>query len=111
MQPFRLSLRARHSQGRPRICDGRALYTSPQRVARKRAALSSRQRVGRETLTMIQRRMTVAVPSMVLAITGFVMAAESDSNVLKNTGALARLVRQSGVYNTSPTGKTPNFER
>ena len=53
--------------------------------------------------------MTAAVPSMVLAMTGFVMAADSDSNVLKNTGALDRLVKQSGVYNTSPTGKTPNF--
>jgi hypothetical protein len=53
--------------------------------------------------------MTAAVPLMVLAMTGFVMAANSNSDVLKNTGALDRLVKQSGVYNTSPTGKTPNF--
>ena len=46
---------------------------------------------------------------MVLALTGFVMAADTGSNVLKSTGALDRLVKQSGVYNTSPTGKTPNF--
>jgi hypothetical protein len=58
---------------------------------------------------MIQRKMTAAVPSLVFAMTGFVMAADSDSNVLKTSGALDRLVKQSGVYNTSPTGKTPNF--
>jgi len=58
---------------------------------------------------MIQRKLTAAVPAMVLALTGFVMAADTGSNVLKSTGALDRLVKQSGVYNTSPTGKTPNF--
>src|SRR5580700_11291043 len=58
---------------------------------------------------MIQRKMTAAVPAMVLALTGFVVADDSASNVLKNTGALDRLAKQSGVYNTSPSGKTPNF--
>ena len=58
---------------------------------------------------MIQRKMTAAVPVMVLSLTSLVMAADSASNVLKNSGALDRLVKQSGVYNTSSTGKTPSF--
>ena len=58
---------------------------------------------------MIQRKMAAVVPAMVLALNGFLTAADSGSKVLKNTGALDRLVKQSGVYNTSPTGKTPNF--
>jgi hypothetical protein len=58
---------------------------------------------------MIKRQMTAAVPAMVLALTGFVRAADSATDALRNTGALERLAKQSGVYNTSPTGKTPNF--
>ena len=30
-------------------------------------------------------------------------------NLLKSTGALDRLAKESGVYNASSTGKTPGF--
>ncbi|HEV3137180.1 MAG TPA: hypothetical protein VGZ26_04735, partial [Pirellulales bacterium] len=33
----------------------------------------------------------------------------ADINVLENTGALDRLFKQTGVYNASKTGKTPDF--
>src|SRR5215469_10173359 len=33
----------------------------------------------------------------------------ADDDVLKNSGALERLLKQTGVYNVSRTGKTPNF--
>ena len=47
--------------------------------------------------------------SAVLALACTAIAADTASDVLKNTGALDRLAKQSGVYNISPTGKTPNF--
>ena len=53
---------------------------------------------------MIQPKMT----AMVLAMTALAMAAD-DSSVLKTTGALDRLLKQTGVYNASTTGKTPGF--
>ena len=37
------------------------------------------------------------------------MAADTDSNILKNNGSLDRLFKQAGVYNASSTGKTPGF--
>ena len=46
---------------------------------------------------------------MLLTLTSLVMAADPDINVLKNSGALDRLFKQSGVYNTSRTGKAPSF--
>jgi DNA-binding beta-propeller fold protein YncE len=58
---------------------------------------------------MIQRRVTVTLTAMVLTLTGLVTAADPDVNILKNTGSLQRLFKQSGVYNTSGTGKTPGF--
>src|ERR1700730_9028082 len=58
---------------------------------------------------MTQRQRIAAVPVVVLALAGLVMAADFDDDVLKSTGALDRLMKQSGVYNRSPTGKTPNF--
>jgi DNA-binding beta-propeller fold protein YncE len=50
-----------------------------------------------------------ALPAMALALTGFAVAADSDTNILKNSGSLDRLFKQSGVYNASSTGKTPSF--
>src|SRR5215831_988467 len=44
-----------------------------------------------------------------LILVGLALAADSDINVLKNSGSLDRLFKKSGVYNTSSTGKTPNF--
>ncbi|MEO8594618.1 MAG: hypothetical protein ABI759_14975 [Candidatus Solibacter sp.] len=58
---------------------------------------------------MLQRTMTAALPPMILAFAGLLAAADSDIKALKNSGVLDRLVKQSGVYNTSATGKTPNF--
>ena len=46
---------------------------------------------------------------MVLTVASMAMAADPDSNVLKNNGSLDRLYKSSGVYNASATGKTPGF--
>jgi DNA-binding beta-propeller fold protein YncE len=58
---------------------------------------------------MIHQKVTATLPMMVLALTGLAVAADNDVNVLKNTGALDRLAKESGVYHASSTGKTPNF--
>ena len=58
---------------------------------------------------MIRNKLTTVVPTIGFVLTSLVVAADSDSGVLKDTGALDRLAKQSGVYNTSPNGKTPNF--
>ena len=58
---------------------------------------------------MIHRKVMAALPMMVLTLTSLVMAADPDINVLKNSGSLDRLFKQSGVYNASSTGKTPGF--
>src|SRR3954453_15250634 len=53
------------------------------------------------------------VPSSTLAViiatASTLTAADSDLAVLKNSGSLDRLFKKTGVYNTSSTGKTPNF--
>src|SRR5438105_1178893 len=56
---------------------------------------------------MITRRMTTLL-AMTWSAASLLTAAESDS-VLKNSGSLERMLKQSGVYNASSTGKTPNF--
>src|ERR1700685_3544830 len=57
-----------------------------------------------------QRKTTAALAATVLILTSLAMAADNDAtNVLKNTGALDRLAKESGVYHASSTGKTPNF--
>ncbi|HTM11644.1 MAG TPA: hypothetical protein VL127_01955, partial [Bryobacteraceae bacterium] len=59
---------------------------------------------------MNHRRMLAALPAMLLTLTGLAMAADTDAiNLLKSTGALDRLAKESGVYNASSTGKTPGF--
>jgi len=61
---------------------------------------------------MMYPKMMAALPAMVLTLTSLAMGADTDSNIaniLKNTGALDRLAKQSGVYNASSTGKTPSF--
>jgi DNA-binding beta-propeller fold protein YncE len=62
-----------------------------------------------KTRIMNHRKVTATLPAIVLALAGLVMAADADINVLKNSGALERLIKQSGVYNASGTGKTPGF--
>jgi hypothetical protein len=61
---------------------------------------------------MIHRGMMAALPAMLLALGSLAMAADNDANainLLKSTGALDRLAKESGVYNASSTGKTPGF--
>jgi DNA-binding beta-propeller fold protein YncE len=59
---------------------------------------------------MTQRKATTALAAMVLTLTTLAMAADNDAiNLLKTTGALDRLAKESGVYNASSTGKTPGF--
>src|SRR5215467_14406004 len=56
---------------------------------------------------MIVHKWTAAVPALILA--GAAWSADTGSNVLKNSGAFERLLKQTGVYNASKTGKTPGF--
>jgi len=57
---------------------------------------------------MIQRKMMVTLPAMLLTLTSL-MAVDTDSNILKDSRSLERLFKQTGVYNASSTGKTPSF--
>jgi DNA-binding beta-propeller fold protein YncE len=54
-------------------------------------------------------KLMAAIPAMTLAMTTLVLAADPNVNILKNSGSLDRLFKESGVYNASPTGKTPSF--
>jgi DNA-binding beta-propeller fold protein YncE len=58
---------------------------------------------------MMHRRIPAILPALGLIIGGALYAADSGVDALKNSGALDRLSKKSGVYNTSSTGKTPNF--
>jgi DNA-binding beta-propeller fold protein YncE len=58
---------------------------------------------------MRHRKATFKLPAMVLAAAVLAMAADSDIDILKNSGSLERLFKQTGVYNASSTGKTPGF--
>jgi DNA-binding beta-propeller fold protein YncE len=58
---------------------------------------------------MLHRNVTTTLPAILFAMAGLVMAADPDVNVLKNSGALDRLMKKSAVYNTSAGGKTPGF--
>jgi DNA-binding beta-propeller fold protein YncE len=40
---------------------------------------------------------------------GVARSADTGKDVLKNSGAFERLIKQTGVYNASKTGKTPSF--
>ncbi|HWX89609.1 MAG TPA: hypothetical protein VNY75_04840, partial [Rhizomicrobium sp.] len=46
---------------------------------------------------------------MILTLTCLLLAADTDTGVLKKSGSLERLIKKSGVYNASRTGKTPGF--
>ncbi len=58
---------------------------------------------------MINSKSMVALPMLMFTLTSLVMAADTDSNLLKNNGSLDRLFKKTGVYNASSTGKTPGF--
>ena len=58
---------------------------------------------------MMHRKFSAALPAMIFTITGLLNAADPASNVLKNSGSLDRLLKKTGVYNASSTGKTPGF--
>ena len=58
---------------------------------------------------MLNRKQIAILPALLFTLTGFVKATDPDGNILKNNGALARLFKQTGVYNKSSTGKTPDF--
>jgi len=58
---------------------------------------------------MILRKVSAILPAMVLTLTSLVIAADPDINVLKTNGSLDRLLKKTGVYNASATGKTPGF--
>ncbi len=57
----------------------------------------------------MQRKLLATLPAMILTVTCLLSAADSGSDALKNSGALDRLVKKTGVYNASSTGKTPGF--
>jgi len=58
---------------------------------------------------MIDRKFMAALPAMILILTSLLGAADTDTGVLKKSGSLERLLKKSGVYNASRTGKTPGF--
>ena len=45
----------------------------------------------------------------IAVVTVIVAGRAADTDVLKKSGALERLIKQTGVYNASKTGKTPSF--
>jgi hypothetical protein len=49
------------------------------------------------------------LPVMLFAVASMAIGQDADINVLKNSGSLDRLFEQTGVYNTSSTGKAPGF--
>jgi DNA-binding beta-propeller fold protein YncE len=50
---------------------------------------------------MIHTKLLAALPAIILAL--------NAADALKDSGSLDRLSKKTGVYNTSPTGKTPGF--
>jgi hypothetical protein len=59
---------------------------------------------------MTYRKILAVLPATLFTLTSLAVAADSDAiNLLKSTGALDRLAKESGVYHASSTGKTPGF--
>ena len=54
-------------------------------------------------------RRTVMAAMAALWMTAAATGADPNLDVLIKSGSLERLLKQTGVYNASPTGKTPNF--
>lgn len=58
---------------------------------------------------MTRVRLLAAISGVLLTVTGSGIAADGGAEILKKSGSLDRLLKQSGVYNSSKTGKTPSF--
>jgi DNA-binding beta-propeller fold protein YncE len=58
---------------------------------------------------MTHHKLTATLAAIALTLTGLLMAADSDINVLRKNNSLDRLFKKTGVYNASRTGKTPGF--
>jgi DNA-binding beta-propeller fold protein YncE len=58
---------------------------------------------------MMHSKMPATLFAMALTIAGLLSGADPANEALKNSGALDRLVKKSGVYNASPGGRTPGF--
>ncbi len=56
---------------------------------------------------MTPRKWMAVLPAVFLAATS--RSADTAGDILKNSGALERLERQTGVYHASKTGRTPGF--
>ena len=56
---------------------------------------------------MTRPKLTAAAAALILL--GTARSADTGSDALKNSGSLERLLKQTGVYNASKTGKTPSF--
>ena len=54
----------------------------------------------------MRNKLIAVFPVLLLIVTG---RSADNPDVLKNSGALERLMKQSGVYNAYKTGKTPGF--
>src|ERR1041385_7347138 len=65
--------------------------------------------LSRKARTMIHLRLTTTLAAAGLTLTGLLAAADPDISILRNNGSLERLLKKSGVYNASRTGKTPGF--
>jgi len=64
----------------------------------------------KQRMAMGKRHTSIAALTIVwLASIGGNPVAAADINVLENAGALDRLIKQTGVYHASKTGKTPDF--
>lgn len=58
---------------------------------------------------MIRIKVLSTLPLMLFAVASLAIGQDADINVLRNSGSLDRLFKQTGVYNTSSTGKAPGF--
>lgn len=56
---------------------------------------------------MIHRKVFATLTAFMLTLISLAVAADSD--ILKTTGSLDRLIKKSGVHTTSSAGKTPSF--
>lgn len=56
---------------------------------------------------MIRPKLMATLPALLLTLPG--RSADHDTDILKNNGSLERLIKQTGVYYASRTGKTPGF--
>ena len=58
---------------------------------------------------MIRNRALFILSGIMFAVASVKIGMCADINALKNSATLERLLKQTGVYNTSSTGKTPEL--